>query len=139
MVAGLNRLMQTTDENLVQVSSLLQSISRGDLTVRMQGTSTGCSPGCAMTATPPSTSSRRSSAASEPARPASTAAGEIAAGNTDLSRRTEQQAANTEETAASMEELTSTVKQNAEHARRPINSRSARTVSLRRAARWSAR
>ncbi len=37
MVAGLNRLMQTTDENLVQVSSLLQSISRGDLTVRMQG------------------------------------------------------------------------------------------------------
>ena len=45
------------------------------------------------------------------------AAGEIASGNTDLSRRTEQQAANLEETAASMEELTSTVKQNAEHAR----------------------
>src|SRR5690606_15204792 len=33
------------------------------------------------------------------------------------SRRTEQQAANLEETAASMEELTSTVKQNADHAR----------------------
>ncbi|MFY1080189.1 methyl-accepting chemotaxis protein, partial [Escherichia coli] len=45
------------------------------------------------------------------------AAGEIASGNTDLSRRTEQQAANLEETAASMEELTSIVKQNAEHAR----------------------
>ncbi|KAG1275504.1 hypothetical protein G6F64_014878 [Rhizopus arrhizus] len=28
--------MQTTDENLVQVSTLLQAISRGDLTVRMQ-------------------------------------------------------------------------------------------------------
>lgn len=36
MVAGLNRLMQTTDENLLQVSTLLQEISRGDLTVRMQ-------------------------------------------------------------------------------------------------------
>jgi methyl-accepting chemotaxis protein len=42
-----------------------------------------------------------------------TAAGEIASGNQDLSRRTEAQAANLEETAASMEELTSTVKQNA--------------------------
>jgi methyl-accepting chemotaxis protein-2 (aspartate sensor receptor) len=46
----------------------------------------------------------------------STAAGEIAAGNTDLSSRTEQQAAAVEETAASMEQLTATVKQNAENA-----------------------
>src|SRR5690606_26033292 len=46
-----------------------------------------------------------------------TAAGEIASGNQDLSRRTELQAANLEETAASMEELTSTVRQHAEHAR----------------------
>jgi len=44
------------------------------------------------------------------------AAGEIASGNSDLSRRTEQQAASLEETAASMEELTSTVRQNADHA-----------------------
>ncbi|MDR5856059.1 methyl-accepting chemotaxis protein [Caballeronia sp. LZ062] len=46
-----------------------------------------------------------------------TASGEIAAGSTDLSSRTEQQAASLEETAASMEELTATVKQNAENAR----------------------
>ncbi len=46
-----------------------------------------------------------------------TAAREIASGNDDLSRRTEQQAANLEETAASMEELTATVRQNAESAR----------------------
>jgi aerotaxis receptor len=45
------------------------------------------------------------------------AAGEIAAGNLDLSKRTEEQAASLEETASSMEELTSTVKQNAENAR----------------------
>jgi methyl-accepting chemotaxis protein len=45
------------------------------------------------------------------------ASGEIAAGNLDLSARTEQQASSLEETAASMEELTSTVKQNAENVR----------------------
>lgn len=42
---------------------------------------------------------------------------EIASGNTDLSQRTEEQAASLEQTAASMEELTSTVRQNAENAR----------------------
>ena len=42
---------------------------------------------------------------------------EIAAGNLDLSSRTEQQAASLEETASSMEELTATVKQNADNAR----------------------
>jgi methyl-accepting chemotaxis protein len=46
-----------------------------------------------------------------------TASSEIAAGNLDLSSRTEQQAASLEETASSMEELTSTVKQNADNAR----------------------
>jgi len=46
-----------------------------------------------------------------------TASGQIAAGNLDLSSRTEQQASSLEETASSMEELTSTVKQNADNAR----------------------
>jgi methyl-accepting chemotaxis protein len=46
-----------------------------------------------------------------------TASGEIAAGNIDLSARTEEQASSLEETAASMEELTSTVQQNTEHVR----------------------
>ncbi len=41
---------------------------------------------------------------------------QIAAGNTDLSQRTEEQASSLEETASSMEELTSTVKQNADNA-----------------------
>ncbi len=45
------------------------------------------------------------------------AASEIAAGNAELSGRTESQAASLEETASSMEEFTSTMKQNAEHAR----------------------
>jgi len=42
---------------------------------------------------------------------------EIAAGNTDLSSRTELQASSLEKTASAMEELTSTVKQNADNAR----------------------
>ncbi len=46
-----------------------------------------------------------------------TAAKEIAQGNADLSRRTEEQAANLEKTAASMDELSSTVKQNADNAK----------------------
>jgi methyl-accepting chemotaxis protein len=46
-----------------------------------------------------------------------TASSQIAAGNLDLSSRTEQQASALEETASSMEELTSTVKQNADNAR----------------------
>jgi methyl-accepting chemotaxis protein len=46
-----------------------------------------------------------------------TASAQIAAGNLDLSSRTEQQASSLEETASSMEQLTSTVKQNADNAR----------------------
>jgi len=42
---------------------------------------------------------------------------QIAAGNADLSSRTEQQASSLEETAASMGQLTATVKQNADNAR----------------------
>lgn len=45
-----------------------------------------------------------------------TASSQIAAGNLDLSSRTEQQASSLEETASAMEELTSTVKQNADNA-----------------------
>jgi methyl-accepting chemotaxis protein len=47
----------------------------------------------------------------------SSASSQIAAGNMDLSARTEQQAGALEETASSMEELTSTVRQNADNAR----------------------
>jgi methyl-accepting chemotaxis protein len=45
-----------------------------------------------------------------------TASSQIAAGNLDLSSRTEEQASSLEETASAMEELTSTVKQNADNA-----------------------
>ena len=47
----------------------------------------------------------------------SVAAGQITAGNADLSVRTEQQASSLEETASSLEELTSAVRQNTDNAR----------------------
>jgi methyl-accepting chemotaxis protein-1 (serine sensor receptor) len=46
-----------------------------------------------------------------------TASSEIAAGNLNLSQRTEEQAGSLEETASSLEELTSTVRHNADNAR----------------------
>jgi methyl-accepting chemotaxis protein len=51
------------------------------------------------------------------ARAVRAASTEIAAGNLDLSRRTEQQAASLEETASAMEQLTATVRNNADAAR----------------------
>jgi methyl-accepting chemotaxis protein-1 (serine sensor receptor) len=51
------------------------------------------------------------------ARSIATATTEISAGNSNLSQRTEAQAASLEETAASMAQLTTTVHQNADHAR----------------------
>ncbi len=47
----------------------------------------------------------------------SSATHQLAAGNTDLSQRTEEQAASLQETASSMEQLTATVRQNADNAR----------------------
>ena len=61
-----------------------------------------------------------------------TASSEIAAGNFDLSSRTERQAGTLEETASSMEELTSTVRQNADNARQAnVLAESASEVAVR--------
>jgi methyl-accepting chemotaxis protein-1 (serine sensor receptor) len=118
MVEGVNQLMETTDDNLAETSRLLQAIARGDLTARMDGDFHGVfarmrDDANATVAQLTDIVGRIQGASVS----INTAAGEIASGNTDLSRRTEQQAANLEETAASMEELTSTVRQNADSAR----------------------
>jgi methyl-accepting chemotaxis protein len=118
MIDGLNQLMETTDENLSEVSALLQAIARGDLTTRMEGDFHGVF--ARMRDDANATVDQLTDIVGriqDASSSINTAAGEIASGNSDLSRRTEQQAANLEETAASMEELTSTVRQNAESAR----------------------
>ncbi len=117
MIQRLNSMMQTSDDNLRQLSQLLQHVAAGDLTHRMDGQFEGVfatmrdDANATVAQLTAIIGSIQTAAAS-----INTAASEIASGNNDLSRRTEQQAANLEETAASMEELTSTVRQNAEHA-----------------------
>ena len=114
----LNGLLDANGATIDQVSALLAALSQGDLTVRIHGDFEGVfarmrddANATAEQLTEIVGRIKHSSVA------INSAAGEIASGNSDLSRRTEQQAANLEETAASMEELTSTVRQNAEHAR----------------------
>ncbi|MBB4132215.1 methyl-accepting chemotaxis protein [Xanthomonas sp. 3075] len=119
MVEGLNQLMATADGNLAALSTVLQAIAAGDLTLRMQGDFHGVF--ARMRDDANATVAQLADIVGRIQHSTDTindAASEIASGNQDLSQRTEQQAANLEETAASMEELTSTVRNNAEHARR---------------------
>ncbi|MDG4494061.1 HAMP domain-containing protein [Xanthomonas vesicatoria] len=118
MVESLNTLMATADTNLRALSAVLQAIAAGDLTAQMHGEFNGVF--AQMRDDANATTEQLSGIVGRIQHATvsiNAAASEIAAGNNDLSQRTEQQAANLEETAASMEELTSTVKQNAEHAR----------------------
>ena len=118
MLENLNAMMAVSDDNLGKLSQLLSAIAEGDLTTRMHGDYQGVF--ARMRDDANSTVTQLTQIVGQIQASTSSitlAAGEIASGNSDLSRRTEQQAANLEETAASMEELTSTVRQNAEHAR----------------------
>ena len=116
--AGLNRFQKEVRQGLDEVSRVLGAIARGDLTARMDGTYSGAflriQKDCDATATQLTSIVGQ---IQHGADTINTAAREIAAGNTDLSQRTEQQASSLQETASSMEELTATVKQNADNAR----------------------
>ncbi|WP_164193464.1 methyl-accepting chemotaxis protein [Stenotrophomonas geniculata] len=118
MVEHLNGMMASSQSSIADVSDVLRAISHGDLTARMDGEYDGVFARMrddANTTTAQLTGIVRGIQVA--ADSINNAAQELAAGNNDLSRRTEQQAANLEEAAASMEELTSTVRQNAELAR----------------------
>lgn len=117
LIQSLNTMMSTSDTNLAKLSTLLKALAQGDLRFQMEGEYHGVFGSM-------KDDSNRSMAQltaivrriQEASSSIQTAADEIAAGNSELSRRTEQQAVSLEETAASMEELTTTVKQNADHA-----------------------
>ena len=118
MVRALNSMMQVSDDNLGEVSRLLRALADGDLTISLSGDAQGVF--AQMREDANSTINQLAEIVSgiqQSADSINLAAGEIATGNADLSRRTEMQAANLEETAASMEELTSTVRENAASAR----------------------
>ncbi len=114
----LNSLVNTADKGLNDVARVLGAIAKGDLTEKITadyaGTFGDLKHYCNNTTESLTNILSDIRVAAETIY---TASGEIAVGNSDLSSRTEQQAANLEETASSMEELTSTVKLNADNAK----------------------
>ena len=114
---NLNRLIESVKEPVDEAIRSVQSLSNGDLDVRMQGDYKG-EFGRLQDAVNESFQNFANIVGEirEATNNVATAAAEISQGNQDLSQRTEEQASNLEETASSMEELTSTVRQNTENA-----------------------
>jgi methyl-accepting chemotaxis protein len=109
--------VKTCSESLNETASVLNALSRGDLTQTIEGDYSGTfellKNDVNLTVESLKTIVQQIHDATESIR---TGSKEIATGNNDLSQRTEKQAASLEETAASMEELTSTVRHNAQNA-----------------------
>lgn len=118
MIAGINHTLDAIVSPVTDVSRVLSAVSLGDLTERIGASYAGAFEQLAQDT---NESVAQLAGIVQGIKSAvdsiTAAAGEIAAGNLDLSNRTEQQVASLEETASSMEELTSTVKQNAENAK----------------------
>lgn len=112
------KLQLIVEKIMVQTSSVMNAVSTGDLTQKLEGDYEG---EFAMLQTSInetiSNLSQIVNDINDSTVSISTAATEISEGNIDLSQRTEQQASSLEETASSMEELTSTVRQNSDNAR----------------------
>ena len=118
LAQGINRLVETTERGVHDVAGVLQALSQGDLTRRVEGEYQGLFG--QLQADANATSERLAEIVArirEATDAINTAAREIASGNADLSRRTESQASSLQETASSMDEFTSTVRQNADNAR----------------------
>ncbi|MFK5894229.1 MAG: methyl-accepting chemotaxis protein [Pseudomonadota bacterium] len=115
---GMNEMLDTVADPIIEVSNVVQALQQGRLTERMNGNFAGT---FAELQTNMNATMEKLLEMVTEIRMASTqigsAAGEISQGNTDLSQRTEEQASSLEETASSMEELTSTVKQNADNSK----------------------
>lgn len=118
LTQGINALLQSTHSAVTDIRTMLSALADGHLGRRLNGSYGGVF--AAMQHDANRTAERLGQAMQQIQLCSSTintATAEIAAGNDDLSSRTEQQAASLQETASSMEELTSTVRQNAENAR----------------------
>ena len=119
LVAGMGLLLaRRIAASLASAIGVARTIAGGDLSVQVSATSND-EVGQLMTALADMSGSlvRIVAEVRSGTETISTASSEIAAGNLDLSARTEQQAGSLEETASAMEELTSTVRQNADNAR----------------------
>lgn len=116
--SSINQLLDTSASGLAEIRRMLNALANGNLNERIDANYEGLFGELKNAANATSDNLRQIVVQiAESVDTISTASGEIAAGNQNLSSRTEQQAASLEETASSMEELTSTVRQNAENAR----------------------
>ncbi|MDO9142087.1 MAG: methyl-accepting chemotaxis protein, partial [Methylobacter sp.] len=115
---SLNQLLHTNETSLNEVVRVLDALSCGDLTETIsddyQGTFGQLKDSSNTTVEKLKHIVHQIKDATDCIN---TGAREIAAGNNDLSYRTEEQAASLEQTAASMQELTSTVQHNTENAK----------------------
>ncbi|WP_331275048.1 methyl-accepting chemotaxis protein [Chromobacterium vaccinii] len=116
---GINQLLDVTSRGLNDIANVLGALAGGDLTKTIHSDYDGL---FGQLKTDSNATVERLleivTNIKDSTDAINTAAKEIAAGNSNLSNRTEQQAASLEQTASSMEEITSTVKQNAENARK---------------------
>ena len=118
MAGGMNQLMGIVAQGLEDVASVLKALAGGDLSRTIDADYAGTL-GELKNDTNTTVARLRVVVGQimEATEAINTAAQQIAAGNADLSSRTEEQASSLEETASSMEQINSTVKNNAENAR----------------------
>jgi len=119
LAEGLNTLSNVTATGLSDVARVLRALAEGDLTHTIDANYAGIF-GQLKDDTNTTVARLREVIHNikESSELINIASKEIAAGNLDLSARTEQQASSLEETSSSMEALNATVKRNAEHANR---------------------
>ncbi len=122
MLSDLNRLFNACDTGFNDILRVSNALAQGDLTKTIDtnppGTFGKVKEGMNCTVENLQT---LMSEIKDSTQLINNAAQEIAAGNNDLSQRTEKQATSLEETAASMTQLTSTVQHNAENAKEANN------------------
>lgn len=115
---GINSLLEASGHALEEVGAMLNRLSNGDLTQKIESDYQGVLGRLRDDANTTVDNLREIVFSIKGATDSiNTAAQEIASGNQDLSGRTEQQASSLEETASSMEQLTGTVRHNAENSR----------------------
>lgn len=117
LASAMNDLCARTGSAMDDIVEMVSTLSKGDLTRRMNGEYEGVfdtlkTDANQMAETLGEIVGEIKHAATE----VSNAAAEINSGTTDLSQRTEQQASSLEETAAAMQEIATTVKRNADNA-----------------------
>ena len=122
LVMNMNLFVEKVAEPLDDIMNMMNAMSKGDLTYRIEKNYEGAFDLLKVNAN--STAIKLSDTLEEIQNASQIlfqAAEEITQGANELSKRTERQACNLEETAASMEEIASAVRQNTEHSKTSVS------------------